>query len=249
MLSGQSPKPGWIASGCAATVLLLQVGSLYAQNRLSQPDYLTATPSPAANLWMANPISWPLANDPVPSAVRQARDQYFDQLIGNREPLTPANAKGSGLADGVPLPNQSEIPSLPNRTLVIATFVSYQPVLSESGRAIYTEAAFSVTNAFEDNSGHVTSENSFVLIIPGGTVTTHGMVLAFLTQPRRFSVSPGRTYLLAMSYHADGDFFILGKHWDVTEGVVKANFSTSRNAPASLIGLTLSALPTTPSIA
>jgi hypothetical protein len=31
----------------------------------------------------------------------------------------------------------------------------------------------------------------------------------------------------------------LGKDWDVTEGVVKANFSTSRKAPASLIGLTL----------
>jgi hypothetical protein len=242
MISGQSIKPRSIVSGCAAAALLLQLGGLCAQNPLSQPAYLSQPPFPAANLWMTNPLPWSPANDPVPSAVRQARDQYFDQLIGYREPLTPANVKGTGISEGVPLRNQSEIPELPNRTLVIATFTSYQPVLSRSGRAIYTEATFSVSNMFEDNSGHTTPGNNLVLIIPGGTVTTNGMVLSFLTQPRQYSVSLGRTYLLAMSYHTNGAFFILGKDWDVTDGVVKANFSVSSKAPASLIGLTLQQL-------
>ncbi len=189
---------------------------------------------------MTNPVPWSPATDPVPSPIRQTRDRYFDQLIGDRKPLTPENVKGTVISEGVPLPNQSEIPELPNRALVIATFISYQPVLSKSGKMIYTEATFSVNNMFEDNSGHAIPGSNLVLIIPGGTVvTTNGVVLSFLTQPRRFSVSLGRTYLLAMSYHAGGVFFILGKDWDVTEGVVKANFSTSRKAPASLIGLTL----------
>jgi hypothetical protein len=160
----------------------------------------------------------------------------------HREPLTPGSVKGAGISEGVPLANQSEIPDLPNRALVIGTFISYQPVLSRSGRAIYTEATFSVIRRFEDTSTHATSGSSFVLIIPGGTVTTHGMVLSFLTQPRHFSVSPGRTYLLAMSYHAEGAFFILGKDWDVTEGVVKVDVSTPRNAPTSFIGLTMQEL-------
>lgn len=242
MISGQSLKPRWIVSGCACAALLLPLGGLYAQNPTSQPLFLSQPPFPAANLWMTTPIPWTPANDQAPVAVRQARDQYFDQIIGYREPLTPANVKGTGVSEGVPLRNQSEIPELPNRTLVIGTFNSYQPVLSRSGRAIYTEATFFVSNMFEDNSGHAIPGSTLVMIIPGGTVSTNAVVLSFLTQPRQYSVSVGKTYLLAMSYHANGTFFMLGKDWDVTDGVVKANFSVSPNAPASLIGLNLQQL-------
>jgi hypothetical protein len=35
---------------------------------------------------------------------------------------------------------------------------------------------------------------------------------------------------------------MLGKDWDVTDGVVRANFSRSQNAPAALVGLTLQQL-------
>jgi hypothetical protein len=133
---------------------------------------------------MTNPVPWSPATDPVPSPIRQTRDRYFDQLIGDRKPLTPENVKGTVISEGVPLPNQSEIPELPNRALVIATFISYQPVLSKSGKVIYTEATFSVNNMFEDNSGHAIPGSNLVLIIPGGTVvTTNGVVLSFLTQP------------------------------------------------------------------
>jgi hypothetical protein len=139
-------KLGLIFSGCAA--LLSQVVGLYAQNPSSQPAYLSQPPFPAANLWMTNPLPWSPASDPVPSPIRQARDKFFDQLIGNREPLTPANVKGAGISDGVPPPNQSEIPDFPNRAVALATFTSYQPVLSESRRAIYTEATFLVNDTF-----------------------------------------------------------------------------------------------------
>jgi hypothetical protein len=174
---------------------------------------------------------------------RQARDQYFDQLIGYRAPLTPETAKGSGLSEGVPLPNQEEIPNLPNRSVLIAAFLSYQPILSNSGRAIYTEVTFLVNNRFEDTSGREAPGSKFVLIIPGGTVTTSsGVTLSFMTQPRRFSINVGKTYLLAMSYHTNGDFFIVGKAWDVTDGIVRANFPLSSNTPATLIGLSLQQL-------
>jgi len=227
-------------SGCAA--LLSQVVGAYAQNPLSQPANLSQPPLPAANLWMTNPLPWSPASDPVPGPIRQARDKFFDQWIGYREPLTPANVRGAGISEGVPQPNQSEIPDFPNRTVVLATFTSYQPVLSKSGRAVYTEATFLVSNMFEDKSERAGPGSNLVLIIPGGTVIANGAVLSFLTQPRHYSVSVGKTYLLAIGYHSEGDFFMLGKDWDVTDGVVKANFAGPRNAPAALVGLTLQQL-------
>lgn len=225
------------------TALLLRFGILCAQNPASQPAYLSKPPFQAGNLWMTTPVPWSPASDPAQATVRQSRDRYFDRLIGLREPLTPANVRGSGISEGLPPPHQAEIPRLPDRAVLIGTFVSYQPVLSNSGRAIYTEVTFLVSNTFEDNSGHASPGSKFVLILPGGTVTTsRGDVLSFLTQPRAYSVSVGRTYLLALSYHSDGDFFMVGRDWDITGGVVKANFSGSPTAPSSLIGLSLQEL-------
>jgi hypothetical protein len=211
---------------------------LSAQNPTTGPSY---TP---ANLWMTNPVPWSPGNDRVPSAVRQQRDQYFDGLIGLPVPLTPANVKGSGIALGVPLPNQTEIPALPNRAVLIATFSSYQPVLSKSGRAIYTEATFSVSNVFQDATGSIQPGSNIVVILPGGTVTTQGIVLSFLTQRRMYFVAPGRTYLLALSLHSNGTFYGLGKDWDLTSGVVIPDFSASKQVPSTLVGLTLQQLIT-----
>lgn len=90
-------------------LLVLVSGCVYAQPSLGGPSY---TP---ANLWMTYPIPWIPGNDQIPGSVRQQRDQYFDESIGLRTPLTPANAKGSGFSEGVRLPNQTEIPELPNR--------------------------------------------------------------------------------------------------------------------------------------
>lgn len=240
--ASRSPELNRIVVFSVAALLLAAIAD--AQSPNSQPTYLSQPPFPAANIWMTIPVQWSPANDTVPASVRQARDQYFDQLIGYKVPLTPANVKGSGLSEGVPLPNLSEIPEVPDRTVLIATFTSYQPVLSSTGRSIYTEATFLVSNTFQDSSGRAAPGTSFVLVIPGGTVSADGLVLPFLVQPRQYSVAVGGKYLVVMSYHANGDFFILGRDWDVTSGVVKANFSSRPGSPSSLIGLSVSQLVT-----
>jgi hypothetical protein len=195
---------------------------------------------------MTTPLPWVPGNDPVPSSVRQQRDQYFDELIGLPSALTPANVKSTGFSLGVPLPNQTEIPVLPDRAVVIASFSSYQPVLSRSGRSIYTEVTFSVSNSFQDPAGGIKTGSTIVLILPGGTVRTEaGLVLSFLTQPRRYFVAPGRIYLLALSFHSVGNFYSLGKNWDLTTGVVQQNFGASKQAPSTLVGLTVPQLITT----
>ena len=203
----------------------------------------TSGPYPPANLWMTVPVSWAPGSDPVPSPVRQQRDKYFDDVIGLGVPLTPANVKSKGISEGVPSPNQPEIPRLPNGTVVIGTFDSYQPVLSKSGRAIYTEATFFISNVFQDAAGDVRPGAHLVVIINGGTVQTDaGVVLSFLTQPQSFSVHVGRTYLLATSYEPMGDFYRLGKTWDLTDGVVRTNFSSGPRIPSTLAGISVQQL-------
>jgi hypothetical protein len=222
---------------CSVANAVLCCVQAYAQNSQRSGPY------PPANLWMTVPVSWAPGNDPVPSAVRQQRDKYFDEVIGLGVPLTPDNVKSKFFSEGVPSPNQTEIPQFPHRSVVIGTFDAYQPVLSKSGRAIYTEATFFVSNVFQDAAGDLRPGAHLVVIINGGTVQTEaGVVLSFLTNPQYISVHVGRTYLLAISYEPMGDFYRLGKTWDLTDGVVRTNFSTSPRVPSTLAGMSVQQL-------
>jgi hypothetical protein len=187
------------------------------------------------------PVPWLPNTDQVPTSLRQPRDQYFDGLIGLTTALTPETAKGSGFSEGVTYGPQAEFPTLPNRSVVIARFASYQPVLSRSGRSIYTEVTFSVSDVFQESGGD-TPGAAIVVTLPGGTVIAPtGGVLSFLTQPRPYYVKPGNTYLLVLEYRSDGNFYMLGKTWDLTSGIVQQNFSAPKNA-SKLAGLTVQQL-------
>jgi hypothetical protein len=221
---------------CTCIVLILASVQADAQN----PQ--TSGPPPA-NLWMTYPVSWVPASDTVAVSIRQQRDQFFDDLIGLGVPLTPSNAKSRAFSVGVLSPNQQEIPQLPNRTVVIGTFQSYQSVLSKSGRAIYTEVTLSVGNVFQDAAGDLGSSATLTLILNGGTVTTQsGVVLSFLTNPSQFSIKPGRTYLLALSFYSNGGFYRLGKSWDLTGGTVQPNSPVSAQSPSTVNGMNVQQL-------
>jgi len=55
----------------------------------------------------------------------------------------------------------------------------------------------------------------------GGTVidANHKVVTSML-DPERFSLRPGHSYLLELTYDSSGDFYTAGKRWDVTSGSV-----------------------------
>jgi hypothetical protein len=207
-----------------------------AQARLATPPY------PAANLWMTYPVPWSPASDTLPMPVRQQRDQYFDGLIGLPASITPENMRSTGFGEGVSL-STLEIPNVPNRSIVIGTFASYHPVLSRSGRSIYTEVVLSLSHVFEDSGGNLPG-SAIVLILPGGTVSTPAAELSFLTQPRQYFIKPGSTYLLVMSFHRDGTFYMLAKDWDLTSGIVQRNSPAPKTAPSTLVGLTTQQLIT-----
>jgi hypothetical protein len=176
-------------------------------------------------------------------SVRSIRDEYFDRIIGHREVLTPENASRHFIGEGSFLGEQPEILEFPNRAVLIGTFSSYKSVLSASGRAIYTEAAIRVLEKFEDVSGASQPGVDITIALAGGTVSgSEAGTISYLTQPRSFFVQPGKTYLFVLGYHAVGDFYMVGKDWDLSDGTARANSSLDLRRQGAgtsiLIGLT-----------
>jgi hypothetical protein len=206
------------------------------------PDTLIGWPANAANRWMKESRSWSARADTISPALRAQRDRYMDELVGLTAPLTPDNAETKAISEGSTYGIQlAEIPTVEQRSVVIGTFTSYQPVLSASGRSIYTEITFYLTHVFEDSSNQLATGSRMTVIVPGGTVRdASGRTMSFLTHPRQYFVAPGKSYLLAVSFRTAGEFFILGKNWEIAGGVVKPNFVSRR--PSAFAGLTLKQL-------
>jgi hypothetical protein len=219
------------------TVILAATGD-------AQITYPTAPRSPAtaANTWMKTPSDVRAADD-VPGGVRMERDKIWDGLIGARYALTPDEASRHGISEGSSYDRPAEIPEFPNRVVLIGTFSAYKCVLTSSTRAIYTEVTIDVSNVFEDASGRARAGGRIIVIFPGGTVkTAAGQIISYLTQPRAYFMQPNKVYLLALGYHADGDFYGFAKDWDVSDGTVRADSGIDRvreqEGNSTLIGLT-----------
>jgi hypothetical protein len=203
-------------------------------------------PVKADNAWMKTPTDLSKSDD-VPFYLRQIRDGYWDGQLGGFGVLTPKTVIHSATDYGWnPLVNK-EIPDIDNNhAAFIGTFVRYKSVLTASGRAIYTEVTFKVDHVFQDAArGHAAAEGEITVIVAGGTVRTKdGEVISYLTDPQQYFVRPGRTYLiLGDHYSADGEFYESAGTplWDLSDGIVKANFSEARAkamGPSTLIGLT-----------
>jgi hypothetical protein len=154
---------------------------------------------------------------------RSERDHFWDSTaIAMRVSLTPENAGAAAVSEGVWSPNSPELPELPNRTILTATFTSFQSILTTSGRTVYTDVSFRVHDVVEGE--HVTPDSSITVSIAGGTVKASGVkVISYLTQPRDMFLQPGRTYLLVLSYKSSGDFYTLGEDWDISDGIARPN--------------------------
>jgi hypothetical protein len=196
-----------------------------------------------ANAWMKTPT--PKSDtDSVPSPVRSLRDQFFDSALGHHEVLTPENAGLHHMSEGSFIGVQPEILEFPDRAVLIGTFKSFKSVLSASGRVVYTEAIIQVAEVFEDVSGASRPGADITIALPGGTVSTSdGKAISYLTQPQSFFIQPGRTYLFVLGYYAAaGDIYMIGKDWDLSDGIVRANsgldLRRQREGTSSLVGLT-----------
>lgn len=192
----------------------------YAQSR--------STANRPANYWLQTPTEYPLSEDAVSPIVREDRDAYFDKTIGSKSPLTAQTGAFSALSEGSHLGEEKEIPDVNARSILIGDFQGFQSVLSASHRSIYTEVTFKVDRVLEDTAGRATPGGTATVIVPGGTVDLNGRALSYLTTDKEYFIQPAQKYLLVLSYHPQGDFYIIAKTWIIANGVLRPNSNLER---------------------
>jgi len=193
----------------------------------------------AENAWMLVPTQSATRNTIVGS-IRAERDRFWDDAIGAHDALTKTNVQHA-VSEGSWSTKEAEVPKIPNRAILTAAFTSYRGILTASERSIYTEVILHVQSTFEVTAGDARPNWDITVCIPGGTVVAPtGSVITSLTQPREFSLQPGRTYLLVLSYEPSGDFYTVGDDWDISGGTVRINSVRSKffSNRSALDGLT-----------
>lgn len=174
--------------------------------------------------WMRIPKSMTAEMPQASGEARAARDRYFDDLIGSKEPLTAASAAGHARSEGSFSGPRPEILPIENRVIVLGTFNDFRGVFSASQKSIYTEVYVKVSDVFEDGGSGIAPGSEIVIGLWGGTATSSkGEVIRYLINPRPYFLVPGRTYWLILVYHSPGRFFLHVKDWDITDGIVRAN--------------------------
>ncbi len=207
---------------------------------------------PAANAWRLTPTPYLEWNKDISPSLREERDAYWDAATQRQFPLTiKAESVAVGGPDYGDDGKRPEIPDVPNRAILTATFTGERNVLSGSEKSIYTEITMRVQQVFEDKtgSGRLSPHKDITLILIGGTVALRsGQILSDHVQPSDRALQPGRSYLLALQYHREGNWYALKEDWDVTDGVVRVNTGwgqyLAKHGRSSLNGLAVDQLGT-----
>jgi len=205
-------------------------------------------PKPACNAWMLTPTPYLEWNKDIAPSIRAERDKFADEgAAGQQLPLTAPHpdALGPGHGGGI---SKTEIPPALNRVVLTGTFTTHRGVLSASEFSLYTEVTVRVDEVFEDRgASSAVHGGDITIMLRGGTVVlATGRVLTFNTQPIGFCLQPDHRYLLVLSYHREGDFFIVRDDWNISDGIVRPNTDTgefrARHGLSSLNGLAVQQL-------
>lgn len=181
---------------------------------------------PASNAWMLTPTPYLEWNKDISPSLRKKRDAYLDQgAVGQSYALTSphSDAPGPGIGDGGF--TGPEIPLARNRVVLTGTFTKHRSVLSASEFSLYSEVTLHVGEVFDDQSGSGAHPGKDItILVSGGTITlASGRVLSYNAAPIRYSLQPGHEYLLVLSYHGEGDFYVNRDDWDTSDGTVRPN--------------------------
>lgn len=247
-------SPAWVL--LAALVISMSFG-VTAAAQAAPAD----TAKPAANAWMLTPTPYLEWNKGVSPEIRAARDQYMDRITppafaqplsdpprrlpltspGFYEYVTPSGCDGA--ASG------PEIRRRPDGVILTARFTRFRSVLSASGYSLYSEVTLNVKQVFEDQSGagYLAPQQETTVLVPGGTIALpSGKTLGYKTGPREWSLQPGHSYLMVLSYHKAGDFYFVTDDWDISDGLARPNDCRTdyweRTGRSSLGGLSVQQL-------
>src|SRR5208282_1376063 len=151
---------------CTLTAALL-MGAAAAQTTS------TDSSKPAANAWMLTPTPYLEWNKNISPVLRAKRDSFWDEVTNREWPLTvEREAVAFGGPDWVDDGRESEIPEVPDRVVLTATFSSHRSVLSSSEKSIYTEVTMRVEEVFEDKTGagRLAPQGDITVMLNGGAV-------------------------------------------------------------------------------
>jgi hypothetical protein len=205
----------------------------------------------AANKWMKVPVDVRTQPDPVRLEHRQARDSYWDNLIGASRALSDPNAQGRPLPMVDAIVSGPEMPDLGDGVLLIGKFESYRTVLSASKRSVYTEIQLRVQHFFGHPNVPIHEGELIDLARPGGTIVAPwGSTVSFGVHPEPMGLQPQHTYLIRLGYDQYGNFYRggsrTGELWDLTDGTVKPGNSLQKaradHGMSEINGLSVDAL-------
>lgn len=206
-------------------MLMCLVPATFAQR--SRPDPVAQNEEKlktAKNRWMLTPTDVRIQHDTAAPEQRNARDGFWDGLIGAATPLSQAQTKHLVIAPGGNVASAPEFPTIPNGVWLIGKIEGYHSFLSASERSIYTELNVRLEHVFGPSQPPLTKGLLIDVGRSGGTVLAPwGKVVSYQLYPREYDVQPGHTYLLLLQYHAEGNFYTEGKRWELTQGFVEAD--------------------------
>ena len=187
-------------------------------------------PIPAINLWRKTPVDLRTQTDTVSPDVRAVRDAYWNSRF---RPF-----KGPG---GVAYPQSGGSVAVIRSTVrspeftaknanyqwVIGTFESYHVYQTSDRGGFYTEMNIRINHVFEQKQPTSLNEGQLIdIAIRGGMAQDEtGKVIDFITSDPQPLIEPGHRYLMQIipyliTTYTTGDFFYLGRRWDLTSGIV-----------------------------
>ena len=233
-------------------LLLLPCASVAALGQVSQPDTTARKEQrfrTAKNRWMLVPVDIRAQRDDAAPAERQARDTFWDSLIGASTPLSQPQASHLSISEGSNLTTAPEFPILPNAVWLLGRFDGYHSFLSLSQRSIYTEINIRVEHVFlKPNDAPLAKGTVIDVGRPGGTILAPwgGVVSYLVDEPRAYDDQPNHTYLLLLQYHAEGSFYVEARRWELTDGIVSPDSQLekhrSEKGNSEINGLTVAEL-------
>ena len=172
----------------------------------------------AANSWRFSPVDPTTQHDPVGSSLREKRNAFWSSIL---DTLSPHGPYGSARAPGPVTLSHPEFPKDPSAAWAIGDFLGYRVIPIENGRGAYTEIRFFVQSVISPGSSPISAGNVVDIEMIGGTVIdANQRIVTSMLDPERFSLRPGHSYLVELTYDSSGDFYAVGKRWDVTSGKV-----------------------------
>ncbi len=202
----------------------------------------------AANKWMLEPVDIESQKDTVDPQSRSLRDAFWDKCCGQQQPLSSLQTSHLGhYHEGVMLPNTPELPVLRDGAWIIGKFESFHTYLTKSQRAIYTEVNVRVQKVFGQTGLARVSPGQLIDIGDfGGTITAPwGGKYTYEVEPMRYHFQPGHTYLMLIEYRPEGQLYVVGKRWELSNGVVEpegAEVNRARAGKSEIDGLNEAAL-------